>query len=138
MKIVLVSGGFDPIHSGHIAYIHSAAEHGDVWVLLNSDDWLMRKKGYKFMDWQERAAVLMGIKGVKRVMAVDDTDGTVCEGIKKARDMGMTIVFANGGDRLPENTLEVELCKKLDIEMIFNCGGGKTQSSSELVNAVKA
>jgi len=138
MKIVLVSGGFDPIHSGHVAYIQSAAEHGDVWVLLNSDDWLIRKKGYKFMDWKERAAVLMGVKGVKRVMVVDDTDGTVCEGIKKARDMGMTVAFANGGDRLPENTPEVELCNKLGIEMIFNCGGGKTQSSSELVNAVKA
>lgn len=137
MSVVLVSGGFDPIHSGHINYIQGAAKYGEVWVLLNSDEWLLKKKKYRFMEWKERAAILMGVKGVTRVMSVDDEDGTVCKGIMQARDLAI-VSFANGGDRGPSNTPEAELCERLGIEMIFNCGGGKTNSSSELINAVRS
>lgn len=132
-KIVAVSGGCDPCHSGHIRMILEAATYGDVVVILNSDDWLMRKKGYKFMSWEERAEILMAIKGVTDVVTVDDTDGTVCEALRRIRPD----YFANGGDRKVGNTPEGDVCAELGIEMLWNIGGGKTQSSSWLIDAVK-
>lgn len=132
-KIVAVSGGCDPCHSGHIRMILEAATYGDVVVILNSDDWLMRKKGYKFMSWEERAEILMAIKGVTDVVTVDDTDGTVCEALRRIRPD----YFANGGDRKVGNTPEGDVCAELGIEMLWNVGGGKTQSSSWLIDAVK-
>lgn len=132
-KIVAVSGGCDPCHSGHIRMILEAATYGDVVVILNSDDWLMRKKGYKFMSWEERAEILMAIKGVTDVVTVDDSDGTVCEALRRIRPD----YFANGGDRKVGNTPEGDVCAELGIEMLWNVGGGKTQSSSWLIDAVK-
>lgn len=132
-KIVAVSGGCDPCHSGHIRMILEAATYGDVVVILNSDDWLMRKKGYKFMSWEERAEILMAIKGVTNVVTVDDSDGTVCEALRRIRPD----YFANGGDRKVGNTPEGDVCAELGIEMLWNIGGGKTQSSSWLIDAVK-
>lgn len=128
-KKIALSGGFDPIHSGHVRMIKAAAELGDVIIILNSDDWLMRKKGYTFMTWAERAEILSEIKGVVRVIPVDDYDGTVCKALEELRPD----CFGNGGDRTDKNTPEKELCQKLDIEMVWNLGGGKIQSSSELV-----
>jgi D-beta-D-heptose 7-phosphate kinase/D-beta-D-heptose 1-phosphate adenosyltransferase len=132
-KIVAVSGGMDCAHSGHVKMILEAATHGDVVVILNSDDWLMRKKGYKFMSWEERAEILMAFKGVVSVVPVDDSDGTVCEALRRIRPD----YFANGGDRKIGNTPESEVCSELGIEMLWNVGGGKTQSSSWLIDAVK-
>lgn len=128
-KIVAVSGGFDPIHSGHISYILDSAKHGPVVVILNSDEWLKRKKGFAFMPWHERASVVGAIKGVIDVIHADDDDGSVCESLKKLKPK----YFAKGGDRLADNTPEVDLCNKIGIQMIFNCGGGKTNSSSEIL-----
>lgn len=133
-KIITVSGGCDPCHSGHIRMILEAATYGDVVVILNSDDWLVRKKGYKFMGWEERAEILMGIKGVVDVVPVDDSDGTVCEALRRIRPD----YFANGGDRKPGNTPEGDVCAELGIEMVWNVGGGKTQSSSWLIDAVRS
>jgi D-beta-D-heptose 7-phosphate kinase/D-beta-D-heptose 1-phosphate adenosyltransferase len=133
-KIIAVSGGCDPCHSGHIRMILEAATYGDVVVILNSDDWLLRKKGYKFMGWEERAEILMGIKGVVDVVPVDDSDGTVCEALRRIRPD----YFANGGDRKPGNTPEGDVCAELGIEMVWNVGGGKTQSSSWLIDAVRS
>ena len=82
-KRVMVSGGFDPIHIGHIRMIRAAAEFGPVVVVANSDDWLMRKKGYVFMPWSERAEILESIKGVSYVVPVDDADDTVCAAIQE-------------------------------------------------------
>ena len=79
---VVVSGGFDPIHVGHVRMIVDAARHGNVIVVANSDAWLMRKKGYVFMPFKERQEVLASIKGVLRVESVDDVDGTVCEALR--------------------------------------------------------
>jgi len=132
-KIVAVSGGFDPIHVGHVRMILAAAEHGDVIVFANSDDWLKRKKGYAFMPFAERSEILEAIRGVIRVVEAPALDGTVCETIKTIRPD----VFANGGDRKADNTPEVVLCKKLGIDLMWNVGGGKIQSSSELVEASK-
>jgi len=132
-KIIAVSGGFDPIHKGHVKMIREAAEYGDVVVILNSDEWLERKKGYKFMDFAERSYIAGSIKGVLMTTGVDDSDGTVCEALKRIKpDM-----FANGGDRILSNTPEMNVCQELEIEMIWNVGGGKEQSSSSLVNKIK-
>ena len=128
-KIVAVSGGFDPIHVGHVRMIRAAAPHGHVIVIANSDSWLMRKKGYVFMPWSERAEIIRNIKGVTAVFEADDDDNTVTESLLKLKPD----IFANGGDRKTNNTPEMEVCDELGIEMIWNVGGGKIQSSSELV-----
>ena len=82
---VMVSGGFDPVHAGHIRMIRDAANFGDVIVVANSDDWLYRKKGFVFMTFDQRAEILNAIKGVILVDSVDDTDGTVCEAIRRLK-----------------------------------------------------
>ena len=89
----MVSGGFDPVHVGHIRMIKEAAQWGNVIVVINSDDWLMRKKGYVFMPWKQRVEIMGNIKGVTLVTGVDDTDGTVCHAIGYHRPDS----FANGG-----------------------------------------
>ena len=128
-KLIAVSGGFDPIHSGHIRMMKEASQFGDLIVFLNSDDFLMRKKGYIFMSFEERKEVIESIKYVKEVVAVIDKDNTVCETLKKYKP----IIFANGGDRTKDNIPEVEVCKSLGIEMKFWIGGTKIQSSSILI-----
>ena len=101
-KTIMVSGGFDPVHIGHIRMILDAAMHGDVIVVANSDDWLFRKKGFVFMEFEQRAEILAAIKGVVKVSGVDDADGTVCEAIRRLKPD----IFANGGDRKKHNTPE--------------------------------
>ena len=132
-KRIAVSGGMDPPHCGHTRMILAAAELGDVVVILNSDAWLKRKKGFSFYPtWEERAEVIRAFKGVISVEPVDDADGTVCEALERLRPYG----FANGGDRKTESTPEVALCNKLGIELIWDVGaGGKVSSSSWLVDA---
>ena len=134
-KTIAVSGGFDPIHVGHVRMILDAATHGDVIIILNTDEWLMRKKGYTFMNWEERAEILRGIRGVMNVVSASDNDNTVCETLKNLKcDIDLDI-FANGGDRVTSNTPEMDACKKLGISLLWNCGGGKIQSSSSLVDS---
>tara|TARA_R110002012_G_scaffold312960_1_gene524175 strand:- start:946 stop:1380 length:435 start_codon:yes stop_codon:yes gene_type:complete len=131
MKKIMVSGGFDPIHIGHVRMIQDAARWGTVIVAINSDDWLMRKKGYVFMPWEQRAEIIGNIKGVSFVTDVDDIDGTVCKAIERH----CPHAFANGGDRKKDNTPEMDLCQELGIQLLWNVGGGdKPQSSSWLVN----
>jgi len=132
--VIAVSGGFDPVHIGHIRMILDAARYGDVMVIINSDDWLMRKKGYVFMPWEERAEIMGNIKGVRFVTAVDDNDGTVCEALRRHKPDA----FANGGDRKTENTPEMDVCEELGIQMMWAIGGtNKPQSSSWLVDKLK-
>jgi len=132
--IIAVSGGFDPVHIGHVRMIQDAARYGDVMVIINSDDWLTRKKGYVFMPWEERAEIMGNIKGVRFVTQVDDSDGTVCEALRRHRPDA----FANGGDRKTQNTPEMDVCEELGIQMMWAIGGNdKPQSSSWLVNKLK-
>jgi len=129
MKRIAVSGGFDPIHIGHVRMIQEASKYGNVVVIANSDEWLLRKKGYVFMPFDERSEILMSIKGVTEVYQAYDDDNTVCISLR-----GIKLdAFANGGDRKEDNTPEMDVCKELGIEMLWNVGGGKIQSSSTLV-----
>jgi D-beta-D-heptose 7-phosphate kinase/D-beta-D-heptose 1-phosphate adenosyltransferase len=129
--IVLVSGGMDPLHVGHLNLIEGAAELGRVYVALNSDDWLTRKKGRPFMPWADRARILRALKLVTEVIPVDDHDGTVCHAIGALHPH----IFANGGDRTVGETRESALCRLLGVHEAFNVGGGKIRSSSELIKA---
>jgi D-beta-D-heptose 7-phosphate kinase/D-beta-D-heptose 1-phosphate adenosyltransferase len=129
-KTIAVSGGFDPMHVGHLRMIKEAAKHGKLTVILNTDEWLLRKKGYVFMSWDERAEIIETYDFVERVVPARDEDKTVVESLKELKPD----IFANGGDRKNENTPEVKYCKENNIEMMWNVGGGKVQSSSTMVN----
>ena len=132
-KTVMVSGGFDPVHIGHIRLIREASKYGDVVVVANSDQWLYRKKGFNFMTFEHRAEILRSIKGVTLVSSVNDSDGSVCEAIRRINPA----YFANGGDRNYDNTPEKELCEQLGIEMLWGIGGeDKIAASSMLVKSV--
>ena len=141
MKIVAISGGFDPIHIGHVRMIREGRALGDkLVVILNNDNWLMRKKGFVFMPEEERKDVLEAIAGVDEVILTDhepdDDDRSVCRMLRRIQPD----VFANGGDRKPDEdpVPEVSLCEELGIEMVYNIGhGGKVQSSSWLTGRVK-
>jgi len=132
--MIAVSGGFDPVHIGHVRMIRDAARYGDVMVIINSDEWLERKKGYVFMPYKERVEIMGNIKGVTLVTSVDDSDGTVCEALRRHKPDA----FANGGDRKTKNTPEMDVCEELGIQMMWAIGGNnKPQSSSWLVNKLK-
>lgn len=131
-KLVAVSGGFDPIHIGHIEYLKEAKKLGDkLVVILNTDEFLRWKKGYVFMPYSQRKKILKSIKYVDEVIRCVDSDRTVTRTLQRLKPD----VFAKGGDRTKENIpkAEVEACRKLGIELIVGVGGGKIQSSSWLV-----
>jgi cytidyltransferase-like protein len=115
---VMISGGFDPIHVGHIRLIREAAKFGDVIVAMNSDEWIFRRKGFNSIGFNERKEFLMAIKGVKEVVSVNDEDGTVCTALIEHRPT----YFANGGTRNQDNTPEKIVCEELGIEMLWNIG----------------
>ena len=130
-KVIIVSGGFDPIHIGHVRMIRHASEYGDVVVVANSDDWLMRKKGYIFMPFEQRCEIIEGFECVTATTHVDDSDNTVCEALQRIQPS----YFANGGDRKTDNTPEMDVCDAVGIELLWAVGGGKVQSSSTLVES---
>ena len=138
-NIIIVSGGFDPVHKGHIRMFREAANLGhQVIIGLNSDEWLSRKKGKPFMKWEERAEILESCKFVNQVLPFDDSDDTASDAIKRVFDMynadssDYNIYFANGGDRKLGNVPEFDNCRELGVVMLWNFGGGKIQSSSDL------
>lgn len=136
-KIVLTSGGFDPLHLGHLQCIQGAAElkkDGILVVVCNSNDWLIRKKGYAFMPEIERLSIVDGLKGVDFTVVWDDGSPTVCGAIETI----CPDIFAKGGDRdSSKNVPEFDLCEEMGCEVVFGVGGGKIQSSSELVKKLK-
>lgn len=132
---VIVSGGFDPIHLGHLNLINEASKLGKVIVIVNSDEFLLNKKGFYLMPSNERVEIIKNLKNVENVFPSIDKDESVSESIKAlASDKSLNIkFFANGGDRKNESDLlEANICKKSNIELVFGIGGGKTQSSSNL------
>jgi len=135
MKIVLITGGFDPIHSGHLAYIESAKKLGDQLVVgLNSDAWLTRKKGRPFMPFVERQAIVSRLKGVDWTLQFNDDDGTAKDAIRKIRlnYPSNKIIFANGGDRTKENIPEMDIIDD-NVEFVFGIGGENKQNSSSWI-----
>jgi len=154
MKVIIVSGGFDPVHIGHVRMFKQAAEladtkaqvnQGKLIVALNSDEWLKRKKGKPFMPFEERKEILEAMDSVTEVISFDDADDTACGAIKAVHDKyeflttsmfgDDMICFANGGDRIvgavPSD--ESTLCEELGVKMLWGIGGDKIQSSSELI-----
>ena len=133
--IILVSGGFDPIHSGHIKLINDANKYGDVVVLLNSDQWLRNKKGKEFLPFVERKIIMQNLKGVLDVIQFDDNDRTCIDGLKKAKSKynQKVIKFANGGDRNDKTTPETIFCKENDIETLWGVGGNDKSNSSSWI-----
>ena len=141
-NVIIVSGGFDPVHKGHIRMFREAANLGhQVIIGLNSDEWLTRKKGKPFMKWNERAEILESCKFVTQVLSMDDSDDTASDIIKQVanlyKNQDMNIYFANGGDRKKGNVPELDVCKDLNVVMLWGIGGGKIQSSSWLINGEK-
>ena len=140
MTVAVVSGGFDPLHVGHLSMLEHAATLGDVYVLLNSDDWLVRKKGYVFMPWEQRARILTALECVREVWPVADIDGHVASGIAEVRRLLKVkpVIFCNGGDQESADPHEVILCRKQGVTMAYHVGGGKIASSTEMVERAKA
>lgn len=127
---VCISGYFNPLHIGHINYINEAKKLGDYLVVIVDNDLQVQLKGSKpCMSEIDRAIILSNLSSVDEVFISIDTDMSVCESLKKVKPN----IFANGGDRFLDNIPEVEVCNDLGIEMIFNVGGGKIRSSSELI-----
>ena len=135
--IILVSGGFDPIHSGHIGLIEDASKYGDVVVLLNSDAWLIQKKGKEFLPYKERKIIMSALKNVIDVISFDDSDKTCVDGIRKAIEKfpKQKIKFANGGDRSDDTTpsLEKVYCEKNKVEVLWGIGGNNKKNSSSWI-----
>jgi cytidyltransferase-like protein len=127
---VAVSGAFDPIHVGQVRYIREASKLGNkLVVILNSDDFLLRKKGFVFMPFEERKEILENIKGVDEVIASVDKDQTV----RKTLEILKPDIFAKGGARTgPENIPEVDTCHKIGCRVVTNVGGGQVRSDTEL------
>ncbi|MDR1982193.1 MAG: adenylyltransferase/cytidyltransferase family protein [Holosporaceae bacterium] len=135
-KYYIVSGGFDPIHEGHIAMIKEAAEKSDgVIILLNSDEWLCRKKSKNFMSFKTRRIICENLKDVVDVLEFNDDDGSACDGIRKSREKYPhdELVFANGGDRTKENIPEAEVCLKCNVGLEFCVGGDYKANSSSWI-----
>ena len=133
--IVLVSGGFDPIHSGHIKLIKEASEHGRVVILLNSDQWLRTKKGVEFLPFKEREIIMSALKNVIDVISCGNIDETCIDGIKIAIDKykNSRIKFANGGDRDNKTTPESIFCNNNSIELLWGIGGNNKSNSSSWI-----
>lgn len=144
MKIVLITGGFDPIHSGHISYIKRAKllasqtdNSGHLIVGINSDHWLCNKKGAAFMPWTERQTIISALRDVDEVISFNDEDGSAKDAIIQVLNKYPThnIVFANGGDRTKENIPEMDLAPEYlnRVEFIFEVGGRDKQNSSSRI-----
>jgi cytidyltransferase-like protein len=139
--VVLITGGFDPLHSGHIAYLRAAKKLGDILVVgVNSDTWLGRKKGQAFMPFSERAEIVRNIVGVDFVIDFDDSDNSAKRAIIMVRQSypDSKIIFANGGDRTDTNIPEMDIVDD-NLEFRFGVGGtNKANSSSWILQEWKA
>jgi len=134
MKVVIVTGGFDPLHSGHIEYFKAARELGDHLVVgVNSDTWLTRKKGKAFMPFEERCAIIKELDCVNEVIGFNDDDDTACAAIFQVLSTvgsQTKVIFANGGDRTKDNIPEMIYN---DVEFVFGVGGEDKKNSSSWI-----
>ena len=143
MRVGIISGYFNPIHTGHLDYIEGAKQRCDLlYVIVNSDRQVDIKGSKQFMDEGSRLRIVRALAYVNKAMVSIDDDSTVCRSIKAIHkqycdDPFLTdIFFMNGGDRSQGTVPEAEVCEELDIKMIYNVGGVKTESSSTLLQKV--
>ena len=134
-KVSLVTGGFDPIHSGHIAYFKRAKDLSNYLVVgINSNEWLTRKKSQYFQSWAERADIIRHLDMVDAVISWDDSDESACGAIAKCLDIAQTVVFCNGGDREKTNTPEVDKYgENPRVQFKFGIGGSDKMNSSSWI-----
>ena len=134
-KVSLVTGGFDPIHSGHISYFKRAKDLSNYLVVgINTEEWLTRKKGQYFQSWKERAEIIRHLDMVDAVISYNDDDDSSCEGIAKCLDIAQTVVFCNGGDREKTNTPEVDKYgENPRVKFEFGIGGDDKINSSSWI-----
>jgi D-beta-D-heptose 7-phosphate kinase/D-beta-D-heptose 1-phosphate adenosyltransferase len=131
--IVIVTGGFDPIHSGHIEYLKAAKTLGDILVVgVNSDEWLVRKKGQAFMPLDERVSIIQNLKMVDDCIVFDDTNGDAIDAINRVKTLypDNRYIFANGGDRTASNIPEMSV---RNVEFAFGVGGTNKKNSSSWI-----
>jgi len=137
--VYMTSGGFDPLHIGHLRCILATSvmadrDGGYVVIVVNGDGFLKRKKGKAFMPEDERCEIIAGIRGVDAVVKWDDGSQTVIGAIEKLKPD----YFTKGGDRAaPEDIPEWDICNEVGCKVLFNVGGGKIQSSSSLIERVE-
>ncbi|MDP3784939.1 MAG: adenylyltransferase/cytidyltransferase family protein [bacterium] len=138
--IVAVSGGFDPVHVGHVRLLGEAKKLGDeLVVILNNDNWLKQKKDFVFMSQNERKEILKALACVNRVILTSHSQNSEDMSVCHELELLKPDIFANGGDRTRKNIPEVALCRRIGARMVFNVGrGGKIQSSSWLLAKHKA
>jgi len=134
-KVSLVTGGFDPIHSGHISYFKRAKDLSNYLVVgINTEEWLTRKKGQYFQSWKERAEIIRHLDMVDAVISWNDEDDSACGAIAKCLEIAQTVVFANGGDRGKDNTPEID---KYDnhpnVQFAWSVGGDDKMNSSSWI-----
>lgn len=132
-KVILVTGGFDPLHRGHIEYFNAAKKLGDILVVgINSDDWLIRKKGKNFMSIDDRSSIISHLSMVDHCILFDDTDNTAIQAIHNVKKLypNSKIIFANGGDRTSSNIPEMIF---EDVEYVFGVGGTEKINSSSWI-----
>ena len=135
-KVSLVTGGFDPIHSGHISYFARAKDFSNFLVVgINTEEWLTNKKGQYFQSWVERAEIIRHLRMVDAVITVpDDDQGSACGAIAKCLEIADTVVFCNGGDRGKTNTPEVDKYgEDPRVEFQFGIGGNDKKNSSSWI-----
>ena len=134
-KVSLVTGGFDPIHSGHIRYFERAKDLSNYLVVgLNGDPWLKRKKGQYFQSWTERADIIRHLNMVDAVVSWDDVDDSACGAIEKCLEISQTVVFCNVGDRAKGNTPELDKFGNNDrVKFEWAVGGTEKMNSSSWI-----
>ena len=134
-KLSLVTGGFDPIHSGHISYFKRAKDLSNYLVVgINTEEWLTRKKGQYFQSWKERAEIIRHLDMVDAVISYDDSDDSSCEGIAKCLEIAETVVFCNGGDRGKDNTPEtIKYKDNPRVQFEYGIGGEDKRNSSSWI-----
>ena len=135
-KVSLVTGGFDPIHSGHISYFSRAKDFSDFLVVgLNTEEWLTKKKGQYFQSWKERAEIISHLTMVDAVITVpDDEEGSACGAIAKCLEIADTVIFCNGGDRGKSNTPEIiKYDNDPRVQFQFGIGGDDKKNSSSWI-----